>query len=146
MRAPLLSYPPPIGTGCRLAAHIWHNDEILIDTRSNTPYLVDLSGGASHIEWVPNQQLTSWRGIPCLEYGGFDTYSLRVWKRRHGWLDISGDASRYEEAPFSDAWADWLDQHLDLRYLIGDVEFAIQSVSNGDNGVHYWLTGRRTVE
>lgn len=137
----LNSYPPPIGQSCRLAAHIWHNGETLVDTRTGAPFLVDLSGGASHIEWVPNQQMTSCGGVPYLEHCGFDQYTLRVWKRRHGWLGLG----RMSVEPYRDEWADWLDQHLDLRYLIGDVEFAINSVTDGDNGVHYWLSGQRVA-
>ena len=139
MIKPLISYPPPIGLDCRLVAHIWHNGEVLVDTRTGAPFLVDLSGGASTIEWWPNLQLTTSGGVPYLERCGSDTYSLRVWKRRHGWI---GSGSHAVE-PFNDVWADWLDEHRDLRFLMAGVEFMISSICDGDNGVNYWLTGWR---
>ncbi len=142
---PLLkSCPPPIDLNCRMVAQIRHDGKPLADDRGGE-FLVDLSGGANVIEWNPDQRvLVDWAHGQFVERG-LDSYSLRVWKRRHGPLDVGGGASPYQEPAYTDPWATWLDQHMDLRFLIAGVEFQIMSVEPYRNGVNYWLTGRRVA-
>lgn len=143
MKPTLKSYPSLIQPDCRLVAQISDGGIPLVDDQGSE-YLVDLSGGDHSIQWHHHQQIVMGiRGNASVYAGHPETFSLRVWKRRHGWLDVGGGASTWEERPFSDPWADWLDQHLDLTFLISDVELKIQSAQPHRNGVEYWMTGRR---
>ena len=138
------SCPPIIQPDCRLVAQISENGRPLMDDLGSE-WLVDLSGGGT-IQWHHGSQVVS-IGNRARAYTTYpEAFSLRVWKRRHGWLNVSGGAATWEEWPFSDPWADWLDQHLDLTFLISDVEFKIQSVQPHRNGVEYWMTGWRVTK
>lgn len=141
----LKGLPPPLDPHCRLIAILAQDGKPVLQEDSSE-ILVDLSGGADAIEWNPNlQTVQSMRGVALQR--GQDSYNLRVWKRRHDWLGITvnGGSSEYAEPPFTDPWADWLDQHIDCRFLIAGVEFMIVSASPSRNGVEYWLTGRRVT-
>lgn len=139
--APFKAFPPTIDTNCGMVAQIIYDGKVITDDRG-TPFLANLSGGASYIEWTPSLKIISSWLCPSVERGP-DHYQLRVWKRRHGPLGVTGGSAYYEECAYSDPWADWLDQHLDLFYRIADVDFKIISASPFRNGVEYWLSGRR---
>ena len=139
--SPLKSLPPPIGPQCRLIAALAQDGKPIIQD-DGSEIFVDLSGGADHIEWVPSLRVVE--GVRCnWVQVGQDTYSLRVWKRQHGWLNVASAFSSYDELPYADLWADWLEEHIECGFLIAGVEFKIMSVSPSRNGVEYWLTGRR---
>lgn len=133
---------PFIALDCRLPAQICDKDGMPLTDDRGAPWLADLSGGASTVEWVPTVGvLTSW-GIPFIERGR-DWYRLRVWKRRHGQLGVTGGAGPYDEPAYTDPWADWFDEHIDLRYRMADVEFQIVQTEPYRNGVNFWMDGRR---
>ena len=142
--SPLKSLPPPISPQCNLIAVLAQDGKPVIQD-DGSQIFVDLDGGANHIEWSPNLRLAFSMHDTWIERG-LDTYSLRVWKRRHGPLIVDGGGGYdWTEPAFTDPWADWLDKHSELSFLIAGVEFKIMSASPHRNGVEYWLTGRMTA-
>ena len=142
MSPPILkSLPPPVNPNCCLIAVLSQNGKPY-EQEDGSHVLVDLSGGDSHIQWNPNLQIASNARVVSL-LPKLDTYSLRVWKRRHGWLDVHGDNTCYTEAPYNDLWADWLEEHSECGFLIADVEFRVLSMGPHRNGVEIWMTGRK---
>ena len=137
----LKSFPPPIDSHCHLIGILSHDGKPF-EQEDSSHVLVDLTGGANCIEWSPNLQIQSgMRGVSIQR--GQDTYSLRVWKRRHGPLDVTGGGYDYTEPAFTDPWADWLETHSECGFLIAGVEFRVMSMSPSRNGIEFWLTGRR---
>lgn len=135
---------PLIRSNCSLVGVLSRDGQSLVDDEG-CPILIDLSGGDNEIRWYPHTQILFSRNRAWIEQGQ-EEFSLRVWKRKHGWLDISGDTGHYKEAPFTDPWATWLDANLDASFLIAGVEFKIMGTLTVRNGVEYWLTGRRVVK
>ncbi len=145
----LIKSPIPfLSRDCRLPAQIMDGAKPLVDPEGGGVFLVDLSGGSNVIEWSPALRVMHSMRAPFVERG-LDSYTLRVWKRRHGVLVTSYSQDPYDpytEDAYTDPWATWLDQHIDLRFLIADVEFRIDATESYRNGVNYWMNGRRVAK
>lgn len=132
---------PPILPGCIFTGVLSLEGKPLLDEAGNQ-ILVDLSGGDNEIRWNPNMRIQHSFNKTWVELGR-ESFSLRVWKRKHGPLNINTENGSCAEPSYIDPWAKWLDENLDASFLIAGVEFKIESAIYSKNGTDYWLQGRR---